>query len=114
MRGWALLKKQRDLFHNTIMILAQAVELRDQYTGREAFVRPTYGMQFMDTDVCGLCTAQFGIRGPSYGIAGASAIDFSSLEEKLIAAAPELSDGGLSISAASALPEHATATRVAG
>jgi putative nucleotidyltransferase with HDIG domain len=28
-----LLKKQRDLFLNTISILAQAVELRDQYTG---------------------------------------------------------------------------------
>ncbi|OAI45633.1 response regulator [Planctomycetaceae bacterium SCGC AG-212-F19] len=28
-----LLKKQRELFYNTITILAQAVELRDQYTG---------------------------------------------------------------------------------
>jgi putative nucleotidyltransferase with HDIG domain len=28
-----LLRKQQDLFHNTITILAQAVELRDKYTG---------------------------------------------------------------------------------
>src|SRR5205823_3003833 len=28
-----LLRKQRDLFKNTITILAQAVELRDKYTG---------------------------------------------------------------------------------
>lgn len=40
-----------------------------------------------------------------------AAIDFSSLEGKILAAAPELSSDGISISAASALPEHATATR---
>lgn len=47
--------------------------LHEQYAGREGFLRPTYGLSFMDTDVCGLCTAQFGIRGPSYSIGGASA-----------------------------------------
>jgi malonyl-ACP decarboxylase len=47
--------------------------VREQYHGRESFLRPTYGLSFMDTDVCGLCTAQFGIRGPSYCVGGASA-----------------------------------------
>ncbi|MBL8298632.1 MAG: hypothetical protein JNN30_09835 [Rhodanobacteraceae bacterium] len=47
--------------------------LQEQYAGRERFLRPTYGMMFMDTDLVGLCTAQFGIHGPSYGLAGASA-----------------------------------------
>jgi signal transduction histidine kinase len=37
--------------------------------------------------------------------------DLSSLEEKILAAAPELSNDGLSIASESALPEHATATR---
>ena len=40
-----------------------------------------------------------------------AAVDFSSLEEKILAAAPELSNNGLSVAAASALPEHASATR---
>ena len=39
-----------------------------------------------------------------------TAVDFSSLEEKILAAAPELSNDGLSVAAASALPEHASAT----
>ncbi len=47
--------------------------LQEQYAGRESFLRPTYGLNFMDTDVCGLCTTQFPIRGFAYGLAGASA-----------------------------------------
>jgi malonyl-ACP decarboxylase len=45
----------------------------EAYTGRTAYLRPTYGLSFMDTDLCGLCTAQFGIRGPAYTVGGASA-----------------------------------------
>jgi putative nucleotidyltransferase with HDIG domain len=37
-----LLRKQRDLFLDTITILAQAVELRDQYTGGHTFRVTTY------------------------------------------------------------------------
>lgn len=51
----------------------ELVLLQEQYAGRERFLRPTYGLMFMDTDLVGLCTAQFRIHGPSYGIAGASA-----------------------------------------
>lgn len=40
-----------------------------------------------------------------------TAIDFTSLEQKLMAAAPELAENDLSITAASPLPEHASATR---
>lgn len=40
-----------------------------------------------------------------------TAIDFTSLEQKLLAAAPELAENDLSITAASPLPEHASATR---
>jgi malonyl-ACP decarboxylase len=47
--------------------------LHDSYQERTAFLRPTYGMSFMDTDLCGICTAQFGIRGLACTVGGASA-----------------------------------------
>ena len=47
--------------------------LRDRHRGREAFLRPTYGMQFMDTDLCGALTEVFGIEGFSQSVGGASA-----------------------------------------
>jgi malonyl-ACP decarboxylase len=48
-------------------------QIYDTYRGREQFLRPTYGMSFMDSDLCGLCTEAFGIRGFAYTIGGASA-----------------------------------------
>jgi HD-GYP domain-containing protein (c-di-GMP phosphodiesterase class II) len=39
-----LLRKQRDLFLDTITILAQAVELRDQYTGNHTFRVTSYSL----------------------------------------------------------------------
>jgi malonyl-ACP decarboxylase len=38
-----------------------------------AFLRPTYALSFMDSDLCGFCTEQFGIRGLAYTVGGASA-----------------------------------------
>lgn len=52
-----LLRKQRDLFLDTITILAQAVELRDEYTGGHTFRVTTYSLalaehlQMADADV---------------------------------------------------------------
>ncbi|HYC89898.1 MAG TPA: beta-ketoacyl synthase N-terminal-like domain-containing protein [Thermoanaerobaculia bacterium] len=37
------------------------------------FLRPTYALSFMDSDLCGFCTSQFGIRGAAYTVGGASA-----------------------------------------
>lgn len=51
----------------------ELVAVHDAYRGREAFLRPTYGMAFMDSDLCGLCTQQFGIRGLAFTVGGASA-----------------------------------------
>lgn len=50
--------------------LAQTYET---YRERSAFLRPTYAMSFMDSDLCGFCTAHFGIRGFAYTVGGASA-----------------------------------------
>jgi malonyl-ACP decarboxylase len=49
------------------------IQVHDAYRGREQFLRPTYGMSFMDSDLCGLCTEAFGIRGFAYTVGGASA-----------------------------------------
>ncbi len=51
----------------------ELVLLHDAYRERTAFLRPTYGLSFMDSDVCGFCTAQFGIRGVAWTVGGASA-----------------------------------------
>src|SRR5262249_60359382 len=40
---------------------------------RPAFRPPTYALSFMDSDLCGFCTAQFGIRSLAYTVGGASA-----------------------------------------
>jgi malonyl-ACP decarboxylase len=45
----------------------------DNYAAEPRFVRPSYALSFMDTDVCGLCTQQFGIRGLAMTVGGASA-----------------------------------------
>lgn len=45
----------------------------EAYRDKMCFVPPTYGVSFMDTDLCGLCTEQFGIQGLAYTVGGASA-----------------------------------------
>lgn len=51
----------------------ELVSIQDAYRDRAAFLRPTYAMTFMDTDLCGLCTSQFGIRGAAMTVGAASA-----------------------------------------
>jgi malonyl-ACP decarboxylase len=47
--------------------------MRARAQDRPVFIRPAYAVSFMDTDLCGACTQQFGIAGPSYTVGGASA-----------------------------------------
>jgi len=51
----------------------ELAQIHDGYRDRSAFLRPTYALTFMDSDLCGFCTAHFGIRGPAYTVGGASA-----------------------------------------
>lgn len=51
----------------------ELVQCHESYQDRACFVRPSYGLTFMDSDVCGLCSEQFGIRGFAYTTGGASA-----------------------------------------
>jgi malonyl-ACP decarboxylase len=47
--------------------------LQEAYRERPAMLRPTYAMSFMDTDLCGFCSAHFGIQGMAFTAGGASA-----------------------------------------
>jgi len=51
----------------------EMVYTHQAYAEKIHFLRPTYGITFMDTDLCGLCTEQFGIQGFAYTVGGASA-----------------------------------------
>jgi malonyl-ACP decarboxylase len=47
--------------------------LHARHADRPEFLRPTYGLGFMDSDLCGFCTEQFPIRGFAHTLGGASA-----------------------------------------
>ncbi len=51
----------------------ELIQTQEAYQNRLHFLRPTYGISFMDSDLCGLCTELFGIQGFAYTIGGASA-----------------------------------------
>lgn len=45
----------------------------DKYSERLHLLRPSYGLSFMDSDLCGYCTEQFAIKGFAHTVGGASA-----------------------------------------
>jgi malonyl-ACP decarboxylase len=51
----------------------ELTQMHEAHRAAPAFLRPTYALSFMDSDLCGFCTAQFGIRGLAYTVGGASA-----------------------------------------
>ncbi len=51
----------------------ELIQAHDKNRERPEFLRPTYALSFLDSDLCGFCTAQFGIRGFAYTTGGASA-----------------------------------------
>ena len=51
----------------------ELTQVHEAYRERAEFLRPTYALSFMDSDLCGFCTSQFGIRGLAYTVGGASA-----------------------------------------
>ncbi|MGJ7907996.1 beta-ketoacyl synthase N-terminal-like domain-containing protein [Actinopolyspora sp. H202] len=44
-----------------------------RHADRPEFLRPSYALGFMDSDLCGFCTEQFSIRGFAHTLGGASA-----------------------------------------
>ncbi len=69
------------------------VQTYETYAERTQFIRPAYGIYFMDTDLCGICTEQFGIQGFAYTVGGASA----SGQMAIIQAAQALQTGQIDI-----------------
>jgi malonyl-ACP decarboxylase len=51
----------------------ELTQVHEAHRASSAFLRPTYALSFMDTDLCGFCTSLFGIRGLTYTVGGASA-----------------------------------------
>jgi malonyl-ACP decarboxylase len=51
----------------------ELTQIQESYRDSPDFLRPTYALSFMDSDLCGFCTSQFGIRGLAYTVGGASA-----------------------------------------
>ncbi|MBA4543507.1 polyketide beta-ketoacyl:ACP synthase [Thermoactinomyces daqus] len=45
----------------------------EAYRDKPHFISPAYALSFMDSDICALCTEQFGIRGFACTVGGASA-----------------------------------------
>lgn len=54
-----------------------------KYKDKESFINPMYGFQFLDSDLCGLLTEQYNIRGVSYTIGGASASGQLAIEQAI-------------------------------
>ena len=51
----------------------ELVLTHEKYRQKLPFLRPTYAMSFMDSDICGLATETFGIKGFAVTMGGASA-----------------------------------------
>jgi malonyl-ACP decarboxylase len=51
----------------------EIAQVHEKHRDSDTFLRPTYALQFMDSDLCGFCTSHFGIRGLAYTVGGASA-----------------------------------------
>ncbi len=47
--------------------------MQQRYADKLKFLRPSYGLACFDTDICGLCTSVFGMRGAARTVGGASA-----------------------------------------
>ncbi len=51
----------------------EIVQTQKAFHERLSFLRPAYAFTFLDSDLCGLCTEYFGIKGLAFTIGGASA-----------------------------------------
>lgn len=51
----------------------ELTQIHDAHRDSDAYLRPTYALSFMDSDLCGFATSHFGIRGLACTTGGASA-----------------------------------------
>lgn len=71
----------------------------ERYAERVAFVRPSHAVGFMDTDLCGACSEQFGIRGFACTLGGASASGQLALSQAMLLVAAGEVDACIAIGA---------------
>ncbi|HAU86142.1 MAG TPA: polyketide beta-ketoacyl:ACP synthase [Lachnospiraceae bacterium] len=51
----------------------ELLKISKKYRDDAYYIPATYACSYMDTDICGLCTEEFGIHGLAYTVGGASA-----------------------------------------
>lgn len=51
----------------------ELVQVFDTYRDRSRYVRPSYASSYLDSDLCGLCTELFSIKGAAWTVGAASA-----------------------------------------
>lgn len=51
----------------------ELIQVNERYKEKLNCITPIYGLSFMDSDICGLCTEQFGIKGAAFTVGAASA-----------------------------------------
>ena len=51
----------------------ELTQIHETYRDSAEYLRPTYALSFMDSDLCGFATSHFGIRGLACTVGGASA-----------------------------------------
>ncbi len=51
----------------------ELTRIHEEHSARMRFLRPSYGVAFLDSDLCGWCTEQFNIRGFAYTVGAACA-----------------------------------------
>ena len=71
----------------------ELIQTQRAYNNREQFLRPTYGMTFMDSDMSGICSEVFGFKAFSYTLGAASA----SSQVAVIEAAKKISTGQVDV-----------------
>ena len=70
-----------------------AARMHENLRDKASFVRPTYALSFLDTDLCGFCTSHFQIAGPAITVGGASA----SGQVAILQAAQAVQSGGVDV-----------------
>jgi malonyl-ACP decarboxylase len=77
----------------------ELVCIQDTYRDRPQFVRPSYGICFLDSDLCGACTEQFPIRSFAHTVGGASASGQAAIIEAACAVSAGRVDACIAIGA---------------
>nr|BAP05575.1 CalW [uncultured Candidatus Entotheonella sp.] len=74
-------------------------QTQENYANRLHFLHPNYALNFLDSDLCGLCSEQFGVKGFAYTLGGASASGQAALIQAAEAVLANRVDVGIAMGA---------------